>query len=562
MWDLSCPDWRSRLAAGRSLIPDLPLIQSEADIGLRIFDQIRLPDVPGKPMLGDAAGQWFRDIVRVSFGSWDPETQQRFIRDIFAMAPKGSSKTSYSAALMLTAMLMSRRPRGEALFVGPTQAVSDRAYEQAVGMIDESADLKRRFRPRDHLKTIEDKITHSEMKVRTFDLNILTGSILIFVLLDELHLLGRSQHTTKVLRQIRGGLDKTPEGLLLITTTQSDDIPAGAFADELGMARKIRDGEFRGKTVRSMLPVIYEFPEDISRDRDRWSDPANWPMVMPNLGKSVHLSTLVPDWETERSKGEHAIRIWASQHLNLEIGMGLSAGRWRGADYWEARADKSLTLAKLLDRCEVIVAAVDGGGLDDMLALALVGRERDTRRWLSWNRTWLHRSVLDLRKSEASRFLDFEKAGELVIVDDMLHAFADLAGCIQTVEEAGLLPEKNAVGLDPMGVGLIVEALAEIGISADTGRAIGIPQGWKLNGAIKTTEVKLASGELWHGGQRLTAWAVGNAKVEPKGNAITITKQNAGTAKIDPLMATIIGVAVMSLNPESGQLSESDIRFL
>jgi phage terminase large subunit-like protein len=60
------------------------------------------------------------------------------IRDFFALVPKGSSKTTYSAALMLVAMLMNFRPRATALFIGETQAVADRAYEQAVGMIEES----------------------------------------------------------------------------------------------------------------------------------------------------------------------------------------------------------------------------------------------------------------------------------------------------------------------------------------------------------------------------------------------------------------------------------------
>src|SRR5262249_54022579 len=36
---------------------------------------------------------------------------------------------------------------------------------------------------------------------------------------------------------------------------------------------------------------------------------------------------------------------------------------------------------------------------------------------------------------------------------------------------------------------------------------------------------------LVHAGQALIAWAVGSAKVEPKGNAVTITKQAAGAAK-------------------------------
>jgi phage terminase large subunit-like protein len=221
MWDLSCVDWADRMREGRSLIPDLPLFEDEASMGLQFYDELRLPDVPGNPKLGTASGQWFRDIVRASFGSWDPVSQVRHIRDIFVMAPKGSSKTSYSAGLMLAVMMMNKRPRAEALFVGPTQAISDRAYDQAAGMIEEDRDLQKRFATHDHVKTIECRVTRSEMKVKTFDLKILTGSILIFVLLDELHLLGKSPHTTKVLRQIRGGLDKTPEGQFLITTTRA-----------------------------------------------------------------------------------------------------------------------------------------------------------------------------------------------------------------------------------------------------------------------------------------------------------------------------------------------------
>lgn len=55
---------------------------------------------------------------------------------------------------------------------------------------------------------------------------------------------------------------------------------------------------------------------------------------------------------------------------------------------------------------------------------------------------------------------------------------------------------------------------------------------------------------LHHTGQRLMAWAVGNARVEPRGNAIVITKQASGTARIDPLMAAFNATALMVMNPE------------
>lgn len=41
--------------------------------------------------------------------------------------------------------------------------------------------------------------------------------------------------------------------------------------------------------------------------------------------------------------------------------------------------------------------------------------------------------------------------------------------------------------------------------------------------------------------------------IEAKGNAIIATKQALGSAKIDPLMATVSVIALMSTNPWSNQ---------
>ena len=59
----------------------------------------------------------------------------------------------------------------------------------------------------------------------------------------------------------------------------------------------------------------------------------------------------------------------------------------------------------------------------------------------------------------------------------------------------------------------------------------------------------LASITLMQGGSKLMNWCVGNAKTELRGNALLITKQNAGSVKIDPLMALFNANALMGKNP-------------
>ncbi|GEL42262.1 terminase [Methylorubrum extorquens] len=537
-WSCACPDWETRIKAGRSLLPDLPLIRSEADRGLAIFNRLRLPDVAGQPTLREAAGEWMRDLVVAIFGAYDPEAKVRHLREYFALVPKKNSKTTGGAAIMVTAMLVNRRPRAEFLIVAPTQEVADLAFRQAVGMVDSDPVLALKFHVQEHLKKITYRPTGAFLKVKSFDTKVVTGSKPTGVLLDELHVIAEHKDADRVIGQLRGGMISQPEAFLLTITTQSERPPMGVFRSELHKARAVRDGHL----AAPLCPILYEMPAGTD-----WKDPANWSMVTPNAGKSITVERLVPDFQAAEQSGEQELRRWATQHLNVEIGLALRSDRWTGAEFWERGADPTLTLDTLLERSEVVCIGIDGGGLDDLFGLCVLGRDKVSRGWLAWSHAWCHEGVLERRKSIAARLQQFKDAGELTIVTDELDDISAIVAIVERVKDAGLLA---CVGVDPAGLGEFIEALAEIEVTQEAKLLVGVPQGYGMMNAIKTAERKLANSTLRHAGLGLMTWAVSNLKIEPTATAIRATKQNAGDAKIDPVMALFDAVVPMSLNPE------------
>lgn len=544
----ACPDWWERIQRGETPIPPVPLNAKRAAKALAFFNRLRLPDVPGNPRLADACGDWFRDILVAFLASEDPETKKKLVWELFCMVPKKNSKTTYIAGLGLTALYMEEAPNRQMMIVAPSQKISVRCFSQAQGMIRLDPKLRAIFRVRDHIKSIERYRTGTKLDVLTFGPEILTGEIPVLSIIDEVHELGRVNGAANVMQQIRGGGITMQGGQVAMITTQSPEPPAGVFKTELEKARKIRDGEGGDKPI--LLPVIYEYPPELQREKAYWRDPKNWSLLLPNLNRSIDPEKLLADYRENGSANDEAEQIWASQHLNIEIGVGLGETGWSGADFWEAGADRTLAdIGELLNRSEVVTIGIDGGGLDDLLGLAVIGREIGTRHWLVWNHAFAHSKVLQARKEIAPRLRNFEHEGSLTICNSPAAIVEGLTKAVKVVAESGLLPEKEAVGIDPNNAAAVFEALFAAGVDDTMVRRLRVTPGDALSPAWWGLEFKLGDGTLKHAALDLMNWVVGNAKVVRKGNGILITKEVAGTAKIDPLIATGLGSILMSWNP-------------
>lgn len=543
-WSTACPDWEQRLIDHESIIPP-PIFVEEAERALQIFKELRVPDLPGKPRMADCCDEWVLDYVRCIFGAYDAETGKQMIREFGLLISKKNTKSTIAAGIMLTALILCWREEEEHLILAPTKEVADNAFKPAAGMVRADEELSAMFHIQEHTRTITDRTTLNSLKVVAADTDTVSGKKSGKVLVDELWVFGKRANAESMFMEALGGQISREEGWVIYLTTQSDEPPAGVFKERLGYWRDVRDG----KVVDcKTLGVLYEFPVRMVANK-QYLNPENFYITNPNIGRSVSAEWLEDQLKKRLGTSDGSLQKFLAKHLNIEIGLNLRTDRWAGADHWEAAGDKSLTFYELLRRSEVIVVGIDGGGLDDLLGLSLIGRERETRRWLHWAHAWAHKIALDRRKDIVSNLRDFEADGDLTIVERPGDDVLQVADIICEVRDAGLLPDKQAIGVDAAGIGDIVDELTTEDRGITMEQIVSISQGWRLNGAIKTTERKVAGGEFVHGGTRLMAWSVGNARTVAVGNAIAINKQVSGSAKIDPLMATFDATTLIALNP-------------
>lgn len=567
-WTTALPDWEHRIVAGESLMPCKPLNQDVADIALRIFDSLILVDMIGSPAAGDVTREWAREFIAAIFGAYDTASQTRLITEFFLLISKKNTKSTLAAGIMMIALVLNERLSASLAIIAPTKEVANASYGPASDMISADPELSAMFNVSPHTRTITHLGTNATLKVYAAESDTLGGSKFSFVLIDELWLFGKRANAASMLREATGGLASRPEGFVVYLSTMPDEQPAGIFKQKLDYARQVRDGKIDDP---QFLGLLYEFPQKYIDD-ELYLKPENWYITNPNLGASVSLRFLEREFKKAQDEGKEELQDFTAKHLNVQIGISLRANRWAASEFWQAAAIKPFTLDELIEASEVITVGIDGGGLDDLLGFAAIGRLPTVLReytdnitkqkvqikpWWVWSRAWCHKIALERRKSIAPTLEGFAKDGDLIIVDNVGDESAQVAQLCEQIHNSGKL---DSVGLDPLGIGTLIEELTAVGIPED--KLIGVSQGFKMAGYIKTSENKIARKHLLHADQPLLAWSVGNARTVVRGSGTMISKAESGTAKIDPVIGMLNAVALMSLNPEPPKTGAPTIFFV
>ncbi|MCK1676624.1 terminase large subunit [Bradyrhizobium sp. 150] len=588
IWSTACLDWKERIVNRQSLVTFDALFPDEAEAALSIFRDLILVDVPGRPTIGECCLPWVYDLPRILFGSYDAEgisdpanLGRRLIRYFLLHVAKKNTKSTLAAGVMVTALLRNWRESGEFYILAPTKEVADNSFFPARDMIRADEELLKLLHVQDSQRLITHRTTGAFLKVAAADSETVSGKKTIGLLIDELWLFGQRANAESMIREAEGGLNSRPEGFVIYLTTQSPKPPAGIFDQKLKDFRDIRDGKL---VDPQSLPIIYEFPEEMIKSK-AYEKPENWFIPNPNWGKSVDPNFLIGKRAEAARSGKASLIDWDAKFLNVQAGMSQRADGWAGAELWDRGSDPSLTLDAILDRSEVVTMGLDGGGLDDLLGIGVVGREKGRKRWLGWAHALISTIGLYRRKANINEYRKFLAAGDLTIfrfhTKDAEEAESDpdvaallaefppqisvegelpfdirfVVDLVELVRDGGLLAQ---VGVDAAGIGAIVDALAGIDITQDAETLDAVRQGIGLMGAYKTVERKLGDRTFLHCGSELLNWCVGNARVVLTTTASRIAREEAGFGKIDPLIALFNAAHLMTLNPESGGRSVFD----
>ncbi len=553
-WNTSCVDWEERIIAGDSLIPFDPLFPAEAEAALDIFRNLRIVDAPGSPTMGEACRSWVFDFVASIFGAYDHDSGRRLIRYFFLLIAKKNMKSTLAAGVMITALIRNWRESGEFYILAPTKEVADNSFNPARDMVQADPTLSSILKPCAG-RVIEHRNTGAFLKVVAADSETVSGKKTIGLFVDELWLFGKRANAANIFREAMGGLASRPEGFVIDASTQGDGPPAGVFAQRLEKFRAIRDG--KRHDPRS-FGLLYEFPERMIKSGE-YKEPKNFYIPNPNLNASVDEQYLIEQLEEARQAGQADLVGFYAKHLNVQPGMAMRSDGWAGALVWDRGIEPGLTLDQILDRSEVVTVGIDGGGLDDLLGIAVIGREKDTKRWLGWAHALISDIGLERRKANIEQYDQFERDGDLTKFafgaprssESEEHYNAGInyvVSLIRRVRDAGKLAQ---VGVDAAGIGAIVDACSDIGVTQDAETLDAVRQGIALMGAIKAIEIKLADYSFRHCGSGLLAWCVGNLRVIPTRTAMMVARDEAGFGKVDPVMALFNAAHLMSLNPEA-----------
>lgn len=506
-----------------------------------------------RPKTAQAYITFFQRAIRHTVGEWDgkpfdPLPWQKFIlwnlygwfredgtrrfNYAYITVARKNGKTTLMAGAALAALFFDQEKAAEVYFAATKKDQAKIGFDEAQRMVTISPPLRKHLKAGKHdikAPTLSARCTYLSSERDTLD-----GLNVHFAGIDEYH-----AHTTDgVANVLRSGMQARRNPLHLTITTAGFNRESPCFELQK-TCKEILDGI---KHDDAQFAIIYELDDD-----DDWTDSSTWIKANPSLGTALR-----------------------GQLLDSQLQQAINLGGSREVEFKTKHLNKWVTASKTWIQDEVWMrnkreAKLDGlkcwGGLDlasvsDMTALVMVYPEDGgyhVRGHYFLPADTVHQ-VLDRDPSHIYRtFLDLPNVH---LTDGNVTDYASIRRKVsgvmnkpegQVVEESSLMHTYNVqkIAFDRYNSTQIAIDLVDDGVPL-----VPFGQGFvSMSSPTKQLEVLVRTGKLWHDGDPVLRWALGNVelKMDPAGN-IKADKQKSG-GKIDPIVAMIMGIGEHMKSP-------------
>jgi len=507
-----------------------------------------------KPKTAQAYITFFQRAIRHTVGEWDgqpfdPLPWQQFIlwnlygwfredgtrrfNYAYITVARKNGKTTLMAGCALAALFFDQEKAAEVYFAATKKDQAKIGFDEAQRMVSISPQLRRHLRAGKHdikAPTLSARCTYLSSERDTLD-----GLNIHFAGIDEYH----AHPTDGVANVLRSGMQARRNPLHLTITTAGFNRESPCYEMQK-TCKEILDGV---KHDDAQFALIYELDED-----DDWTDSSTWIKANPSLGVALRPQLLESQLQQAINLGGSREVEFKTKHLNKWV---TASKTWIQDEIWSAN-----------ERQEDLTGRICWGGLDlasvsDMTALVMVYPDGDGYhvRGHYFMPSDTIDNILDRDPSHIYRtFLDLPN---FYITDGNVTDYAAIRRLVsgvmnrpdgQEVDGSSLMHnyQIEKIAFDRYNSTQIAIDLVDDGVPLTP-----FGQGFvSMSSPTKQLEVLIRTGKVWHDGDPVLRWALGNVelKMDPAGN-IKADKQKSG-GKIDPIVAMVMGIGEHMKTPQ------------
>lgn len=461
---------------------------------------------------------WQRAVLGVTFGWKRPDGTRRY-REVFFYVARKNAKTTLGAGIGLYLLCCDGEPSSDVYSLAANEEQAGVCHGTAKGMTQQHASLARRLKP--YKRAILNPAAGGSYLVLTSKAETKHGLNPHGILVDELHALKDSELVDTMTTAV--GSRRQPLTLYMTTA----DYGRPSVCNELyRKACNVRDG----LTVDPyFLPVIYEATRD-----DDWTKEETWRKANPNLGVSVKLDYLRAQCKKAQEQPSFE-NTFKRLHLNI---ITEQADRWLQLHHWDACAGP-MTWQQMEEALEgeECFGGLDLASTTDLAAFAMVFPPSGSReQWAVLIRCWAPKmGALERERKDRVPYTLWSRQGALKLTDGNVIDYDVIRADINAEAKRFKIQE---IAIDRWASTQITNQLTQDGFEM-----VPFGQGMvSMSAPSKELERQVLGKGLVHGGHPLLRWCAMNVAIERDSAGNIKPSKKHSTERIDPMVATIMGI--------------------